>query len=151
MKFTVFTDGGCPSNPGPGAWGFVCKVDDIVTEEYSGFLPSPTTTNNQAEYRCLEAACIILSQRTQEQIPEIIQIFSDSMLIVEQINGRWKVNLSILPYYQSAKAAFEVLSKRSKVSLVWIRRELNQEADELCGKVLDKYGIVCVKKGKRRD
>lgn len=149
--WSVFTDGGCPSNPGPGAWAFVVKVDGAVVEENSGFLPSPEGTNNQNEYRALEAACLMLAMRSDGELPGEVNFYSDSMLIVEQINGRWKVNDLIRPFYQTARASFETLSKRTKVSLTWIRRELNQEADALCNIVLDKYGIVCLKKGRKRD
>jgi ribonuclease HI len=145
---TVFTDGGCPSNPGPGAWGFVCKVDDIVTEEHCGFLPH--CTNNVAEYRALEAACLVIIRKPVDQMPNSIEIFSDSQLIVNQLNGRWAVNEPILPYFTTASAALMALKTVCPVSLSWVRREFNTEADALCNKVLDKYGIVCMKKGRKR-
>lgn len=145
-KIVVFTDGGCRDNPGPGSWAFVIK-DGENKEEYSGFLPY--CTNNQAEYRGLEAACILISKK--ELAPESVEIFSDSQLVVEQINGCWQVKDSGLkPFYDSAKAAFKGLKEVCPVSLSWVGREFNQEADALCNKCMDHHGIVCSKKGRKR-
>jgi ribonuclease HI len=151
MTWQVYTDGGCPSNPGPGSWGVVIKKGNGEVEEYSGFLPEHTTTNNQCEYRGLEAACVLLGRKNQEELPCQIEFFSDSQLIVNQINGKFKVNMEIRPFYETAAQSFAVLSKRCPVSLTWIGRSFNTEADALCNRVLDKHGIVCKKKGKRRD
>jgi ribonuclease HI len=149
MLWTVHTDGGCRDNPGPGAWGFVINKEAGEVEEHSGFLPH--CTNNQAEYRSLEAALITIALKPVDQMPTSVEIFSDSQLIVEQINGRWRVNELILPYYQTAKVAFIQLQGICPVSLSWIRREFNSEADALCNQVMDKRGIVCSRKGRRRD
>lgn len=146
LKFIVHTDGGCPSNPGPGAWGVVIQSDDSI-EEHSGFLPQATC--NIAEYRGLEAACLIITRK--EVLPDVVEIFSDSQLVVNQINGVYRVNEPILPYYQSAHAAYTALKNLCPVTLSWVRREFNQDADRLCNMVLDKYGVVCKKKGKKRD
>lgn len=149
VRWVVYTDGGCPSNPGPGAWAVVIKKDSGEVEEHCGFLPQESTCN-QCEYRAFEAACILLQRKTQGELPSSIDFFSDSQLIVNQINGKFKVNMEIRPFYQTAKDAFVALSTRCPVSLTWVRRELNTEADSLCNLVLDKYGIVCSKKGRTK-
>lgn len=148
MIWKVNTDGGCRDNPGPGAWAFVINKEDGSVENYSGFLPH--CTNNVAEYRGLEAACLVIARKPKEELPKQIQIFSDSQLIVHQINGKWKVNDSVRPYYTTAKAAFRQLHSVCRVSLTWVRREFNSEPDALCNMEMDKRGIVCSKKGKKR-
>lgn len=148
-KWIVYTDGGCRDNPGPGAWGVVITEDDGVKHHICGFLPM--CTNNQAEYRALEAACIsMLTKVTTNRLPSSIEIFSDSQLIVNQVNGVYKVNEAIAPFYSTASVAYQTLGSKVPLSLTWIRREFNTEADALCNKVLDKHGIVCSKKGKKR-
>jgi ribonuclease HI len=148
---TVFVniDGGCRDNPGPGAWGVVIREDGVETQEICGFLP--ICTNNQAEYRALEAACIfMLTKVTTGWLPSSIEIFSDSQLIVNQVNGAYKVNPPLYPFYSTASVAYQTLGSKVPLSLTWIRRELNSEADALCNLVMDKHGIVCSKTGKKR-
>jgi ribonuclease HI len=148
MVWTVNTDGGCRDNPGPGAWGFVIHKEND-TENGSGFLPH--CSNNQSEYRALEAALITILNKSQEEFPAEVNILSDSQLIVNQINGVYRVNDQILPYYETAKVAFLKLQEVCPVTLTWIRREFNQEADALCNQVMDKHGIVCSRKGRKRN
>jgi ribonuclease HI len=148
MVWTVNTDGGCRDNPGPGAWAFVIRKEND-TENCSGFLPH--CTNNQAEYRSLEAALITILNKSQEEFPTEVNIFSDSQLIVNQINGVYRVNDQIRPYYETTKVAFLKLQEVCPVTLTWIRREFNTEADALCNAQMDRHGIVCSKKGKRRE
>jgi len=45
--YTIFTDGACSGNPGPGGWGAVVRLPDGAKHELSGF--APATTNNRME------------------------------------------------------------------------------------------------------
>jgi ribonuclease HI len=144
MRWKVNTDGGCRSNPGPGSWGFVIKANDIVIQAGSGFLPN--CTNNIAEYRAFEAACITILNKEPKDLPKGIEFFSDSMLLVQQINKNWKVNEPILPYFLTAQAAFMKLQGVLPSTISWFRRDFNGEADALCNMEMDKRGIVCIKK-----
>lgn len=148
-KTLVHIDGGCRDNPGPGAWGVVLTEEDGVKHRTCGFLPM--CTNNQAEYRALEAACILMLTKLQTNwLPSSIEIYSDSQLIVNQVNGAYKVNDKLTPFYATASVAYQTLSKKVPLSLLWVNREKNKEADALCNQVLDKHGIVCSKKVKKR-
>lgn len=147
-EWTVNTDGGCRDNPGSGAWAFVITKGNGEVEEFAGFLPH--CTNNQAEYRALEAACFMLAQKPHMDLPDAIRFLSDSQLVVNQINGLWRVNGEIYPYYQAADWVFKGLKAIVPISLTWIRREFNSGPDAACNRVMDKHGIVCSKKGKPR-
>lgn len=140
QKLVVHTDGGCRDNPGPGAWAFVVRNTENV-ENFAGFLSH--CTNNQAEYRALEAACTVLARRNGPDRPQSVDIFSDSQLMVEQIHGRYRVNEPIRPFYESAAAAFRSLQLVCPVTLTHVKRDLNKEADLLCNKIMDKHGIKC--------
>lgn len=151
-KWTVKTDGGCPANPGPGAFAFVIEMmpnGKKITR--SGFLPLPTTTNNQAEYRAVEAAARFLGSLPHDELPLHIEFWSDSELIVNQIKGKYRVqSQDLLPFYHEAKDALKILHERGiKLTINWFRRENNEEADELCNLVLEKRGIVLAKKRKK--
>jgi ribonuclease HI len=143
-KWTVHTDGGCPQNPGPGAFGFVILTGgEKITR--SGFLPM--TTNNQAEYRALTAALLFLNGLAE--LPTEVNIFSDSELIVRQIDKTYQVkNEDLRPFYEDANAAMIALRKRVPVTLTHFKREHNVEADELCNLVLERRGIEIVSKKK---
>lgn len=146
----VSTDGGCPSNPGPGAFAFVIDKTDTGGDKVamSGFLPM--ATNNQAEYRAVNAAFWYLLNRETE-LPNTIEIWSDSQLIVNQLNQHYAVKDEILrPFYAETFSALSDLRKRTRVSINWFRRENNTEADELCNIVLEGHGIEIVSKRKGR-
>ena len=49
-SFTLYTDGSCLGNPGPGGWGVVLKSCDVVSE-WSGFCAD--TTNNRMEMQAV--------------------------------------------------------------------------------------------------
>jgi len=63
------------------------------------------------------------------------QVFADSQLMVEQINGRYKVkNQNLLPLFALAK---NIISKFTSFTITHIGREKNTEADKLAKKATD--------------
>lgn len=141
----VSCDGGCPQNPGPGAFAFVIDQGDGNKISKSGFLP--TATNNQAELRALNAAALFLLDM---QLPDKIEIWSDSEVAVRQMNRVYQCQSDTLrPFYIEALAAVDALRKRTQVVISWFRRENNTEADELCNESLRRQGIEIVSKKKK--
>ncbi len=70
--------------------------------------------------------------------PAIIR--GDSKLVVEQLNGKWKVKKGLyVPYYNDAKALWNQV--RDRCQLIWIRREYNTTCDALSKGVLKKLGV----------
>jgi ribonuclease HI len=142
----VMTDGGCPANPGPGAFAFVIDKGDGTKITRSGFLP--TATNNQAEHRAVTAAALFL--HSMQQLPESIEFWSDSEVIVRQVNRIYQCKSDELrPFYIETLGAVDALRKRTDVTVRWFRRENNMEADSLCNQVLERRGIVIVSKKKQ--
>ena len=67
-----------------------------------------------------------------------LSIFSDSELIVRQLEGAYRVkNEGLRPYYQEAKS---LLSRLDEYRIKSIPREANAHADELVNKALDGAG-----------
>lgn len=147
-KIIVNGDGGCPNNPSDGSWAYVIDfvgVDRKITG--GGFVPN--TTVNQMEYLALaEAAAFLL--RVDELGPEI-EFLSDSMLVVQQLNGIWQQReTSLRDVFNVALGRMAKLMLRvPKVSIRWIKRDLNQEADALCDAILAEHGVVGVAKPRR--
>ena len=84
---TIKCDGGSRSNPGPAASAFaVWQGTDLI---YRQGLFLGIATNNQAEYKAVIASLQWLA--AQDRLPDKVTWKLDSMLVVEQIIGNWKV------------------------------------------------------------
>ena len=131
----IFVDGLCePVNPGGIAcFGYVIYEGDSKLTENCGVVDTSYPTNNVAEYTAaIEALLWVQSQKRDDPIT----IFSDSQLLVYQMNGFYSVSAPrIIPLYKKLSA----LLKNRKVKFRWIPREKNQEADNLSRRAYDKY------------
>ena len=58
--YTIYTDGGCSGNPGPGGWGFVLLKDSVLIVEKSG--GEKLTTNNKMELTAVIEALTFLKE-----------------------------------------------------------------------------------------
>ncbi|NCB75048.1 MAG: ribonuclease HI [Clostridia bacterium] len=79
-QVTIYTDGACSGNPGPGGWGALLLYKDTVRELSGG---EEHTTNNRME---LLGAISALSALTQ---PCEIELYTDSQYIANAINKGW--------------------------------------------------------------
>src|SRR4051794_7566964 len=127
---TVEAGGGARGNPGPAGYGAVVREGAAVLAERAASIGR--VTNNVAEYRGLiaglEAACEIDPQAD-------IDVRMDSKLVVEQMNGRWKVkHPDIRPL---ASQASELVRRFPRVSFTWIPRSKNAAADRLANEAMD--------------
>jgi len=78
---TIFTDGACRGNPGPGGYGAVLKFNNHRKELSEGFR---LTTNNRME---LLAVIRALQELKMTGMP--VQIYSDSKYVVDSIEKGW--------------------------------------------------------------
>lgn len=138
-KFIVYTDGGARGNPGPAAIGVVIKNEKGQTvKEYGEYLGE--TTNNEAEYKApIFALKKIKSTWGKEKAKKTeVEIFSDSELLVKQLNGEYKVeNSNIQTFFLQL---WNLKTDFKKVSFTAIPREKNKEADRLVNEALDAKG-----------
>ena len=128
--FHLYVDGGSRGNPGPAGIGAVLASDagEVVDTraDYIG-----VATNNVAEYQAMISGLEMALDHGIRQLA----IFSDSELIVRQLEGRYKVkNEGLRPYYQQAKS---ILSRLEEYEINAIPREANAHADELVNAALD--------------
>ena len=79
-KVTIYTDGACKGNPGPGAYGSILMSGRHRKEIAKGY---KLTTNNRMELRAAIAALELLSEPCQ------IELHSDSKYLVQAINQKW--------------------------------------------------------------
>lgn len=132
MHLTLNCDGASRGNPGLAATGFVIRDDSgRVIDSGGTFLG--VETNNWAEYQAvIEALGRILSISPKV---ESVDVYLDSQLVVEQLNGHYRVKKESL---RSLFADINSLTSRiGNVKFHHVPRELNKEADGQANKVLD--------------
>ena len=129
-RIVAYIDGASRGNPGPAAAGFILNSTTGTQLQARAFCLGPTT-NNVAEYtsivKALEAAKHLGAKR--------ISVFSDSELLVRQINGQYKVRSEqIRPLFQQA---IELLGEFEDSKVQFVPREKNVEADKLVNQALN--------------
>ncbi len=79
-EVTIYTDGACSGNPGPGGWGAVLMYGEHK-KEMSGFVPN--TTNNRMELQAAIEALTVLKE------PCKVTLYSDSAYLVNCFHQGW--------------------------------------------------------------
>jgi len=126
----VHIDGGSRGNPGPAGIGVVfLRPDGGVAERMHRGIGE--ATNNVAEYSALLAA---LERAVALGIHDL-EVYSDSELLVRQIQGRYQVKHPVLrPLHAAAKTR---IAGFSHFAIHHVPRELNAEADALANRGID--------------
>jgi len=135
IEMTIKCDGGSRSNPGPAASAFaVWQGSDLV---YRQGLYLGVATNNQAEYKAVIASLQWLA--AQDRIPDHVTWKLDSMLVVEQVIGNWKVKDFKLKYLRDKVREHleQLFPDSSHYQFQYIPRSQNTVADELVNETLD--------------
>lgn len=79
-KVTIYSDGACSGNPGPGGWGAVLQYGDVQKELSGG---EAHTTNNRMELTGVIAAL----ERLKE--PCAVELWSDSKYVIDGLGKGW--------------------------------------------------------------
>ncbi len=130
VEIQLYGDGGSRGNPGPSASGYVLMdMNNNVIETNGEYLS--ITTNNQAEYHSLRLGL----ERAKQLGAEIVHVYMDSMLVINQMKGIFKVkNKELLVVYQIVK---DLTQNFKKVNFTHVPRELNKLADAEVNRILD--------------
>lgn len=133
MSITVeaWIDGAARGNPGESGIGvLIKKKDGKVLKEESEYL-GDSYTNNQAEYSALLKSLRVCGELGIDKI----EVYSDSSLVVNQMEGKFRVRSSNLkPLYEKAKS---LASNFDSVSYNHVPRKENSEADRLANEAID--------------
>jgi ribonuclease HI len=137
MHLTIHTDGGSLNNPGPAACSYIITKDDgSVLEKKSFFLGKQT--NNFAEYTGVRNALQTIVLLKKRSSISSLSFISDSLLLVNQLNGLYKVKNEVIRSF-----VFEIRSLEQQlnipISYKHVLREYNQEADALVKECLDPH------------
>ncbi len=128
--FRLFVDGACRGNPGPAAYAFILYQGERPLLKGGGFLGK--ATNNIAEYTALIKG---LEAAWEAGVRERLEIYSDSQLMVRQLEGTYKVRQGHLKSLHTQ--AHNLLKRFRQARIFHVERGLNREADRLANRVLD--------------
>jgi len=139
-EIIAYIDGASRGNPGPAAAGFVL-TDPVESQSQAKAFFLGRSTNNVAEYTALVKALEAAKQIGAEQLT----VFSDSELLVKQLNGEYKVKSEqIRPLFRQA---VDLLGEFDNWKVKHITREQNKEADKLVNQALNLGRDVTVPRG----
>ena len=79
-EITIYTDGACSGNPGPGGWGSILMINDSKKEISGG---APDTTNN-----IMELTAVIEALKSLKR-PCKVNLYSDSAYVVNAFLQKW--------------------------------------------------------------
>jgi ribonuclease HI len=130
VEVVAYIDGGARGNPGPAGYGVrIEQPDGTLVEEFCGAIG--VATNNVAEYRGLLAAL----EWARTHGCRRVQVRSDSLLLVQQMRGNFKVkHPGLQPLHAKARILAHDLGR---VDFEHVRRESNAHADRLANAAMD--------------
>ncbi len=131
MKYTIYTDGACSGNPGPGGWGAVIFDQDKKQNNISG--NEKNTTNNRMELMAPIMALKKIKSKSE------VTIFTDSTYVKNGITEwikKWEKNDWKNANKKPVKnkdlwIKLNDLCKKYKIDWKWIKGHSNNEYNDL--------------------
>lgn len=132
---TLYTDGACSGNPGPGGWGAILSFNGVEKELSGG---EPNTTNNRMELTAVIRGLEALKE------PCNVELYSDSKYVIDALEKGWAWGWKKRGWVKSDKKPalnpdlWETLldlTMKHKVSCHWVKghgeNPKNNRCDEL--------------------
>ena len=129
---TIYTDGACSGNPGPGGWGAILEWQGHEKELSGG---EAQTTNNRMELTAVLTALSLLKE------PCIVELYSDSKYVVDAIDKGWLYGWQKKDWIKADKKPVlnvdlwqQLLPelKRHDVRLHWVKGHAENEKNNRC-------------------
>ena len=141
-RITIYTDGACSGNPGPGGWGAILCYKEIQKEISGG---EKATTNNRMELTAVISALKLLKE------PCEVELYSDSKYVIDALDKGWAISWKKKNWIKSDKKPalnpdlWEELLALTEVHTVhchWVKghadNAMNNRCDELAVMERDK-------------
>jgi ribonuclease HI len=131
-KITLFTDGACSGNPGPGGWGAILQYEKAA-KEISGGLAQ--TTNNRMELRAVIEGLSSLKESCE------VEVVTDSRYVADGINKGWAKSWRARGWIKADKKKAQnidlwekllALCETHKVRFTWVRGHNEHPQNERC-------------------
>ena len=129
---TIYTDGACSGNPGPGGWGAILSYEGREKELSGG---EANTTNNRMELTAVISALKALNQDC------IVELYSDSKYVIDALEKGWVWGWKKRGWIKSdKKPALNVdlweqllpLVQRHQVHYHWVKGHAENEKNNRC-------------------
>ncbi len=143
-QITIYTDGACSGNPGPGGWAAILEYNGREKELSGG---EAHTTNNRMELTAVIEALKALKEDCE------VDLYSDSKYVIDALEKGWVYNWRRNNWVKSDKKPalnsdlWEALlgeMARHKVKLHWVKGHAsnpkNNRCDELAVAESKKFG-----------
>lgn len=128
-EYVLNFDGCSKGNPGPAGIGAV--ISKSGSEEWCGCQFIGKKTNNQSEYSAL---ILGLKEALSRDIKQL-QVYGDSLLVINQVTGQFKVkNIQLQELY---KEALSLIAKFDYIVFNHVYRQFNKRADQLSNLALE--------------
>jgi len=142
-KVTIFTDGGCRGNPGPGGWGALMRFGNHEKEIY-GY--EEETTNNRMELMAAIRSLEVLSRECSVVLTTDSQYVRQG--ITEWMDGwkkrGWKTAAKKPVKNKDLWQRLDQAVKEHEVDWQWVKghsgHEGNERADDLANRAMDEKG-----------
>lgn len=132
---TIYADGACSGNPGPGGWGAILLYGEHKKELSGG---EPNTTNNRMELLGVISALELLKEPCQ------VELFSDSKYVIDALSKGWATGWRARGWKKADKkpalnqdlwARLLPLTEMHKMVYHWVKghgeNQYNNRCDEL--------------------
>lgn len=141
-QVTIYTDGACSGNPGPGGWGAILLYKETARELSGG---EALTTNNRMELLGAISALSALKE------PCEVVLYTDSQYLANAINKGWLISWKAKNWKRKDGELknpdlwqeLDRLLIVNKVSFFWVKghadNEFNNRCDELAVKEREKF------------
>ena len=129
---TIYTDGACSGNPGPGGWGAILMYGPHTRELSGG---EAATTNNRMELTAVITGLAALKE------PCEVTLYSDSRYIIDAIQKGWAKKWQANHWMRNAKEpALNAdlweqllgLLERHPVTFLWVKGHAGHPENERC-------------------
>ena len=134
-EVTIYTDGSCSRNPGPGGWGAVLIYNGAEKEISGG---NSDTTNNRMEMTAVIEALSCLKE------PCKVELFSDSKYVVDSINKKWVYSWKKKNWKKSDGSMalnidlwekLLILLEKHSVTFNWVKGHADNKYNEICDRL----------------
>ena len=140
---TIYTDGACSGNPGPGGWGALLCYNGVKKELSGG---AAQTTNNRMELTGVISALQALKE------PCIVELYSDSKYVIDALEKGWAISWRKRGWIKSDKKPalnsdlwekLLTLTEKHRLHYHWVKghadNEYNNRCDALAVAQRDRY------------
>ena len=132
---TIYTDGACSGNPGPGGWGAILEYNGVEKELSGG---EAQTTNNRMELTAVISALRALKE------PCRVELYTDSKYVADAVMNRWVYAWRAKGWIKSdKKPALNVdlweqllpLLQTHEVTWHWVKGHAENEKNNRCDRL----------------